>query len=294
MQLQPWGSHKRRSPTGLSTNKVVKYHLSLLLFSPGSRSATSAGHRCLQRSRQLPGCTRRGRTSPAGGEETCSCPAGKARTTPWCSWPQSSGCWSRWHRAWCAERRNTETLAWEDTGEESCAAAFLLILSNAAAPQLPQCCYFGSFRKYESEIQSSFVPIQTLHQLKAAERNIWNRNIKDRRTYKLPQHISVFELPHRRLQPVDRDDVAVSYGGKASIAVSGGAEGVESFTVWVRRRSLVKAPDENRRNEERRVIITSLWIHLTATSTATKIISKLQKNWDFFFTHFQEPTMSQF
>lgn len=70
-----------------------------------------------------------------------------------------------------------------------------------------------------------------------------------RETYKLPQQISVLELPHRRLQPVNRDGVAVSHVGNASIAVSGGTEREESFAVRVHVGTAIKPPDGDTIND---------------------------------------------
>lgn len=84
----------------------LKSHPWVLLFSPRCRSAPSARHQSLRRSRQHLGCTRTAQLHPAWGEERCSCPAERARTTPWCSWPPSPSCWSQQRRAWCAGNRN--------------------------------------------------------------------------------------------------------------------------------------------------------------------------------------------
>lgn len=88
-----------------------KSYLWFLLLSPRCHFVTSVSHRCLQRSRQLPGCTNKVRTPQAWGEGRCSYPAGTAHTTPWCSWPPSLNCWTQWHHAWCAVNQ-TETLYW--------------------------------------------------------------------------------------------------------------------------------------------------------------------------------------
>lgn len=77
----------------------VKSYLWLLQFSLRCHSVTSVNHRCLQRSRQLPGCTRKVRILLVWGEEKCSCPAETARTTPWCSWLLSLHCWTQQHHA---------------------------------------------------------------------------------------------------------------------------------------------------------------------------------------------------
>lgn len=66
-------------------------------------------------------------------------------------------------------------------------------------------------------------------------------------THKFPQQVSILELPHGRLQPINRDDVAVSHVGNPSISVSGGTERVESFAVRIHVRATVKASDDDMR-----------------------------------------------
>lgn len=64
----------------------------------------------------------------------------------------------------------------------------------------------------------------------------------DKCTYKFPHQISILEFPHWCLQPINRDDVAVSQVGNPSVSVSSGTERVESFTVRVHVRATIEPP----------------------------------------------------
>ncbi len=59
-------------------------------------------------------------------------------------------------------------------------------------------------------------------------------------TYKFPQQIPVLELPHRSLQSINWDDIAVSQVGNPSVTVSGGTERVQSFTIRVNSGATIK------------------------------------------------------